>query len=202
MIFRRITLALALAAHSVHRRAADLLTIYRDSQVSDPVYQSARATYNATLEKVPQARSGYLPLSSPAARPPSATRSTSRSRATSQLQHDRLRDHAFAADLPPSELDPPLDQAKQPGPPGGGDPRGRAAGSRPARVARLFRRAPRAGQRRAVGDAEQRHLRAARTGQAQLRGGNVDHRRHPRRAGALRPDHRPGRRSPTRTTSR
>jgi outer membrane protein len=62
MIVRRMTLALALAAAFGPAGAADLLTIYRDSQVSDPVYQSARATYNATLEKLPQARSAYLPL--------------------------------------------------------------------------------------------------------------------------------------------
>jgi outer membrane protein len=42
--------------------AADLVTVFRDAQTSDPVYQSARAQYQATLEKVPQARAGYLPL--------------------------------------------------------------------------------------------------------------------------------------------
>ncbi len=62
MKFRRITLAAALAAALGTASAADLLTVYRDSQVSDPVYQSARAQYNATLEKLPQARAGYLPL--------------------------------------------------------------------------------------------------------------------------------------------
>ena len=62
MKFRRITLALALAAALGPASAADLLTIYRDSQVSDPVYQSARAQYAASIEKLPQARAGYLPL--------------------------------------------------------------------------------------------------------------------------------------------
>ena len=62
MKFRRITLALALAAALGPASAADLLTIYRDSQVSDPVYQSARAQYMATIEKLPQARAGYRPL--------------------------------------------------------------------------------------------------------------------------------------------
>jgi outer membrane protein len=62
MKFRRIALAAALGAALGCANAADLLTIYRDSQVSDPVYQSARAAYNATLEKLPQARSAYLPL--------------------------------------------------------------------------------------------------------------------------------------------
>jgi len=61
MKLRRIAvvfaLSLAAAAH-----AADLATIYRDSVLSDPVYQSARAQYLATIERLPQARSGYLPL--------------------------------------------------------------------------------------------------------------------------------------------
>jgi outer membrane protein len=62
MNLRRIPLALALLAAFVPARAADLVNIYRDSLVADPVYQSARATYNATLERLPQARSQYLPL--------------------------------------------------------------------------------------------------------------------------------------------
>ena len=62
MKFRRIPLALALAAALGSASAADLLTIFRDSQVSDPVYQSARAQYMAAIEKLPQARAGYLPL--------------------------------------------------------------------------------------------------------------------------------------------
>jgi outer membrane protein len=62
MKFCRIALALALAAALGPAAAADLSTIYRDSQVSDPVYQSARAQYMATIERLPQARAGYLPL--------------------------------------------------------------------------------------------------------------------------------------------
>ena len=62
MTFRRTLLAAALAALSCGASAADLLAIYRDAQVSDPVYQSARAQYNATIEALPQARAGYLPL--------------------------------------------------------------------------------------------------------------------------------------------
>ena len=42
--------------------SADLLGVYRDALVSDPVYQAARAQYQATAERLPQARSGYLPL--------------------------------------------------------------------------------------------------------------------------------------------
>src|SRR5438874_4224325 len=58
----RLTVALALAAAAQSAAAADLLTIYRDARVSDPVYQAARAQYAATREKLPQARAGYLPL--------------------------------------------------------------------------------------------------------------------------------------------
>ncbi|HEX7605891.1 MAG TPA: TolC family protein, partial [Usitatibacter sp.] len=62
MKFRRIALALATIAALGSASAADLLTVYRDAQVSDPVYQAARAQYAATLEKLPEARAGYLPL--------------------------------------------------------------------------------------------------------------------------------------------
>ena len=62
MILRRFTVALALTAAVQPAWAADLLTIYRDARVSDPVYQAARAQYAATREKLPQARAGYLPL--------------------------------------------------------------------------------------------------------------------------------------------
>ena len=51
-------LALALAAPA---QGADLLTLYRDARQSDPVWQSARAQAAATAERLPQARSGYLP---------------------------------------------------------------------------------------------------------------------------------------------
>ena len=62
MKFRRIALAVALGAALGPASAADLLTIFRDAQVSDPVYQSARAQYAASIERLPQARAGYLPL--------------------------------------------------------------------------------------------------------------------------------------------
>jgi outer membrane protein len=62
MILRRLAVALAFAAALPSARAADLLTIYRDARVSDPVYQAARQQYAATREKLPQAVAGYLPL--------------------------------------------------------------------------------------------------------------------------------------------
>lgn len=56
----RLALAAALAL-AWPAAAADLITVYRDAQVSDPLYQAARAQYQATVERLPQARSGYLP---------------------------------------------------------------------------------------------------------------------------------------------
>ncbi|HUP96492.1 MAG TPA: TolC family outer membrane protein [Usitatibacter sp.] len=56
----RIALALA-AALAAPAFSADLVTLYRDARVSDPVYQAARSQYQATTERLPQARSGYLP---------------------------------------------------------------------------------------------------------------------------------------------
>ena len=56
----RSVLATALAA-ALPAFPADLVTIYRDALVSDPLYQAARAQREATLERLPQARAGYLP---------------------------------------------------------------------------------------------------------------------------------------------
>ena len=41
--------------------AADLIAIYRDAVAQDPVYASARATYEAAKEASPQARAALLP---------------------------------------------------------------------------------------------------------------------------------------------
>jgi len=54
--------ALVLAVAMGPARADDLITVYRDAQVSDPVYQAQRAIFEATVERLPQARSQYLPL--------------------------------------------------------------------------------------------------------------------------------------------
>ncbi len=62
MKLRRTAVVLALSLACASAQGADLSTIYRDSVLSDPVYQSARAQYQASIEKLPQARSGYLPL--------------------------------------------------------------------------------------------------------------------------------------------
>ena len=61
MKLSRTILALALAV-ALPASGADLLNVYRDALVSDPVYQSARAQFAATAERLPQARSGYLPF--------------------------------------------------------------------------------------------------------------------------------------------
>ena len=62
MRLQRLTLALTIAAALGNANAVDLIGVYRDAQVSDPVYQSNRAIYQAAIEKLPQARAGYLPL--------------------------------------------------------------------------------------------------------------------------------------------
>jgi outer membrane protein len=41
--------------------AADLMDVYRDALAQDPVYASARATYEAARETLPQARAAILP---------------------------------------------------------------------------------------------------------------------------------------------
>ena len=58
----RIALALAVALAAPAAWSVDLLALYRDARTSDPVYQSARAQYEATIERLPQARAGYLPV--------------------------------------------------------------------------------------------------------------------------------------------
>ena len=62
MRLTRLALAAALAAAWGTASAADLLNIYRDALVSDSAWQAARAQYEATRERLPQARAGYLPL--------------------------------------------------------------------------------------------------------------------------------------------
>jgi outer membrane protein len=56
-----ILIAAAMSAPLSRAAAEDLIQIYRDALASDPVLASARATWTATLELVPQARAGILP---------------------------------------------------------------------------------------------------------------------------------------------
>jgi outer membrane protein len=60
---RRTAAAVALAALCAAGSAGgeDLMQIYRDAQLNDPVLAAARAAWNATQEALPQARSGLLP---------------------------------------------------------------------------------------------------------------------------------------------
>ncbi|MBS0320270.1 MAG: TolC family outer membrane protein [Proteobacteria bacterium] len=55
-----LALAVALAA-ATPARADNLLQIYREAQANDPALASARAIWQATQEKLPQARAGLLP---------------------------------------------------------------------------------------------------------------------------------------------
>jgi outer membrane protein len=57
------TTACAVAALmvSVSGRAEDLMQVYREAQQNDPAIAAARANWEATQERVPQARAGLLP---------------------------------------------------------------------------------------------------------------------------------------------
>jgi len=54
-------LPLALLVTTAFAQAADLMEVYRDAQVFDAQYASARAARDAGVEKLPQARAGLLP---------------------------------------------------------------------------------------------------------------------------------------------
>jgi outer membrane protein len=56
-----LLIATAMSASLSGAAAEDLIQIYRDALASDPVLASARSTWTATLELVPQARAGILP---------------------------------------------------------------------------------------------------------------------------------------------
>jgi outer membrane protein len=56
-----ILIAAAMSASLSGAAAEDLVQIYRDALASDPVLASAKATWEATQELVPQARAGLLP---------------------------------------------------------------------------------------------------------------------------------------------
>jgi outer membrane protein len=74
-----ILIATAMSAPLSGAAAEDLIQIYRDALASDPVLASARSTWTATLELVPQARAGILPAVNLVAN------------ASEQDFHDRLR---------------------------------------------------------------------------------------------------------------
>ena len=56
-----VALCLAAFAASSACRGEDLMDVYRDAQRNDPVVAAARASWEATQERVPQARAGLLP---------------------------------------------------------------------------------------------------------------------------------------------
>jgi outer membrane protein len=61
-IIATAAVALFSAQPAIHTAfAADLLEVYRDAMARDPVYASARATYQYSKEALPQARAGILP---------------------------------------------------------------------------------------------------------------------------------------------
>ena len=165
-----------------------------------PGLPGARAPqYQASVERLPQARAGYLPfVTGSAGATGTTTSATARRTSTTPradfnvtLSQPIFRMQNWIAISPGGEA----------GAAGRGDAHHGQPGPDRARGAGLLRRAARAGQRRPLRRPEARHLRAARAGQAQLRGRHRDDRRHARGAGALRPGGR-ARRSSTRTTSR
>ncbi len=61
LLFRRILLAGVCATLAGGALAEDLLQIYREAQKSDPALAAARSQWEATQERVPQARAALLP---------------------------------------------------------------------------------------------------------------------------------------------
>lgn len=59
-----LTACVLLLFQAAPAAAADLLDIYRSALASDPVYSSARASWTAAQEKLPQSRAGLLPQAS------------------------------------------------------------------------------------------------------------------------------------------
>jgi outer membrane protein len=68
--------ALLLLAWAGAAFGADLIDVFRLAQSSDPAYASARATWAATQERIPQARAGLLPAASVSASAQYTDRST------------------------------------------------------------------------------------------------------------------------------
>ena len=62
MNLKRLVVLLAASGLALSAQGADLVGVYRDALSSDPVYQAARAQYQASIERLPQARAGYLPF--------------------------------------------------------------------------------------------------------------------------------------------
>lgn len=62
MNLKRLVVLLAASGLALSAQGADLIGVYRDALSSDPVYQAARAQYQASIERLPQARAGYLPF--------------------------------------------------------------------------------------------------------------------------------------------
>jgi outer membrane protein len=60
----RVLLCLLIALPGLPAAAADLVEIFRQAQVSDAAYASARAGWAAAQEKLPQGRAGLLPSAS------------------------------------------------------------------------------------------------------------------------------------------
>ncbi len=62
MRLRKLSLGLLALGFSAGAGAADLLEVYREALSQDSQYAAARAQYQATQERIPQARAGLLPF--------------------------------------------------------------------------------------------------------------------------------------------
>jgi outer membrane protein len=70
-------------------QAEDLMQIYREAQLNDPTLAAARATWQATQERIPQARSGLLPNVS----------------ATGAANYNNFQEHIHGDDVDPNRFD-------------------------------------------------------------------------------------------------
>ena len=174
----------------------DLLQVYREAQKNDPTIAAARSQWEATQERVPQARSALLPQLSASGQAninsyDATINSSAEEQLLGELQPGQPHVLGVAAALPPA-----VRGRARPGARTGLavrlHVRDLAAGPHHPHVGRVLRRAARRVQHRARRAAEEGGGRAARAGEAQLRGRHGDDHRHQRGAGEVRLDRRDG----------
>ena len=188
-------IALVLAVFPLTAAAQDLFQVYREAQSYDAVYAAARHSVEAGRERRPQGLALLLPtlnLSSQATRTrnevdsrdplilPSFTRYPESAGYTLTFTQPLFRYQNWIQYEQSGHQVRQAEADLRPGLPG--PDRARGAG--------LLRRAGGAGHADAGARAARGDLRAARAGEAQLRGRHRDHHRHARGAGALRPERR------------
>ncbi len=189
------------AALAGNAAAIDFLQAYRLARQNDATFAAARAGLEAGLEKLPQGRALLLPVINGDGEHELERRPERDRQQGHQLQLERLQHHPHAAAVPLAEPRP-VPAVAVPGSAVGGAVRAGDPGPGRARRAGLLRRARGAGQPRVHQVEQDLDRRAARPGEAQLRGRHGDHHRHQRSAGALRSRGRAGDRGPERARGR